>query len=311
MNNKSHSATLSQMPDWWKHSMQAWLDLTEFFSVEQSALPANWQRLTKGQSNFNYKLTLKKENAKKLYFIQVVNVENLVLLPQNKAEQQPVLSFLRQYSLMKYWLVDCYLSTPSVRVFDWIEFKPLSVNLFNPEVSRLTNSVQEKFLYDDFLSSVSEFISRLHKIENLHGDRKQPVTIDIRQHLIRYHQLASKRSPEHIEHIDRLLQHSLPLTEEFTPHKLCHNDLSLNNLLWDDARSQLKVIDWEYACYSDPVMDLAGFLLNFQLNNRQQQTFVEQYAEKTGLFINPDKLRNMNQLCKNISTLWQFCSARI
>lgn len=310
MNNKSHNPTVDQPPNWWQHPVLAWINLSDFFSDDAITNQVNWQKLTQGQSNHNYKLTLTSDNIKHIYFVQVVNLDNLAMLPQENENHtaQPALDYLANKPSLKSWLVDCFLSTPSVRVFDWVDFQPLAIDWFNPELASSKNLTQAFFACDAFLLSVGDFMTNLHNLEIPLKEHHQPIHLDIRQHLTGYHQLATKRSPQHSEHIGRLLRQSLPLAEEFSPDKLCHNDLSLNNLLWIGEQTQLKVIDWEYACYSDPVMDLAGFLLNFQLNAHQQKSFVDRYSNKTKTVINADKLKNMKQLCQNISALWRFCS---
>ena len=310
MNDNYHKPTVNRAPDWWQHPIQAWIDLSDFYSDDGLTNPANWRRLNQGQTNYNYELTLTGKNHKKNYFVQVVNINNLAMLPQGDKDQavQPVLSYLANKSSIEPWLVDCYLCTPSIRVFDWVNFKPLTANCFNPELSSSQDLAYPFTGCDAFLLTVVDFMTSLHDLE-ASSQQQQPVRLDIQKHLRGYHQLAKEHAPEHSKTIERLLTQSLPIAEKFSPDKFCHNDLSLNNLLWIGEQGRLKVIDWEYACFSDPTMDLAGFLLNFQLNSQQQQHFVEQYSTKTGTQINPDKLRNMKQLCQNISALWQFCSS--
>ncbi len=309
MSNKPHKPTVDEPPNWWQHPAQTWIDLRAFFSDIKLTNPANWQQLTRGLSNFNYKLSLTSDDRRQFYFVQVINSNNLALLPQgnNNRATQSVLDYLTNRSSIKPWLIDCYFSTSSIRVFEWIDFEPLTIDRFNPEIISSTNQAQAFFTYDTFCSSVSDFMASLHNM-GASNEQQQLVTIDIQQHLRDYHQLAMERAPDHSEQIKQLLRQALLIAEPFIPSKLCHNDLNLNNLLWINAQTPLKVIDWEYACYSDPLMDLAGFLLNFQFNHQQQQNFIEQYSNKTGTVIHPDSLKNMKQLCQIISKLWQFCS---
>lgn len=310
MNSKSHNSIVNQAPDWWQHSIQAWIELYDFFSDETLANPANWQKLTKGLSNHNYKLTLTHNNEKPFYFVQVINLDNIALLPQcdDKQEVQSMFSYLASKPSLQPWLVNCHLYTSSIRVFDWVESEPLTINQFDPDGILSTAITQPYLAPNSLLFSVCNFMTKLHDIKMPSTGRAQLVRINIQQHLRGYHQLAFERAPDHSKDINQLLRQSLPITKDFNPSKLCHNDLSLNNLLWNNENASLKVIDWEYACYSDPIMDLAGFLLNFQLAGQQQQIFVDLYSDKTGTDISSDKLNSMKQLCQNISTLWQFCS---
>ncbi len=280
----------TQVPKWWHHSGQSWIDLGSFFPAEQIANQVHWQKLIQGQTNYNYQLTLSEKN----YFVQIVNTANLDLLPQRKQNQQPILKHLSNFSSITPWLVECYLNTPSVRAFQWFD----------------TEAYQTAFNQSSFLSTCIEFLTRLHQIEISPELQAQLPVIDIQQHLQRYYRLALNHSSQNSKQIEMLYQHTQQTAQDFVASRLCHNDLSMNNLLWNNTRSRLKVIDWEYACYSDPVMDLAGLLLNLHLNEQQQTGLIKHYSSKLNVDIPPEKLVKMKQLCQNISALWQFCSKK-
>ncbi len=90
---------------------------------------------------------------------------------------------------------------------------------------------------------------------------------------------------------------------------LIHNDYRFDNLVLDDAREVIGVLDWEMATVGDPLMDLAGGLAywveagddqTFQLFRRQPTTapgmwtraeVVDYYTARTGLPVSPEQWR--------------------
>ena len=56
---------------------------------------------------------------------------------------------------------------------------------------------------------------------------------------------------------------------------LCHNDLQLQNLIFDGDR--LWVIDWEYAGMGNPYFDLGGFSVNAELDADEQDALLTAY----------------------------------
>ncbi|GGI84512.1 phosphotransferase [Shewanella gelidii] len=59
--------------------------------------------------------------------------------------------------------------------------------------------------------------------------------------------------------------------------QFCHRDLNPYNLLVENDR--LVCIDFEYACCSNPLFDLASILCTHRLNPDQQQWLIENYLE--------------------------------
>ena len=282
MNSNSH-----QPPDWWGHSSETWANLVDYFCIDEIAIPSCWQKLTNGQSNNNYRLQI----AEKTYFVQLVNPHNTALLPLGS---HVILEKLYCYQSVKPWLVDCYLNLPSLRIFAWFENIPTKSSRFD---------------YQPFFLSLLEFLAELHslKLDKSNQVEPQPV-IDIQEYLVRYRQLALQSSPQHSQEIQALFCQAANFSQNFEATAICHNDMSLNNLLWSNRHSQLKIVDWEYACYSDPMMDLAGLVLSCQLDKRQENRLIIQYKDRMSTQICLSKLNEMKQLCQIISKLWLFAS---
>jgi len=90
---------------------------------------------------------------------------------------------------------------------------------------------------------------------------------------------------------------------------LIHNDYRFDNLVLDDAREVVGVLDWEMATVGDPLMDLAGALAywveagddeTYQLFRRQptnapgmwtRAEVVDYYTSRTGLSVSPEEWR--------------------
>jgi len=83
------------------------------------------------------------------------------------------------------------------------------------------------------------------------------------------HQIPLKMSPI-ILHTDTTLIECFPKT-----YTLCHNDLNPTNLLWDNT--EVKLIDFEYAGVNDCYFDLASVSVEFGLDEKMRQIFLEAY----------------------------------
>jgi len=59
---------------------------------------------------------------------------------------------------------------------------------------------------------------------------------------------------------------------------LCHHDLVVDNILWQEGRAQPWVIDWEYAAPGDAFFDLATLVEAHDLSMATAQVLVEAYC---------------------------------
>jgi len=267
-------------PSWWKHSVDSWTQLTKHFDNKNLAEEDNWLSVFEGQSNANYRLTIQKE----LFFIQVVNSGNYALLPSLKT----VTTFHQDFSesQLSPWLVNCYLATEKLRIYSWVENDGCNNSRFNNPA---------------FCKSLVNFLINLHSFSV--NQTTKIIKLDMEEYLFNYQKLALEKTPYQKAEIEQLFKLATQLCSEFIPTSLCHNDLSYGNLLWNQQQ-KLKVIDWEYACFSDPVMDLASLIVNCQLNQQQEFLLIQGYCQGSNRAICKNKLANMKQLCQIISKLW-------
>ncbi|WP_444995914.1 phosphotransferase [Aliikangiella sp. IMCC44359] len=284
----------SLQPRWWQHSRIAWLqlqktlsDLTGFrdhaseLSITDECTflnQENWCKVVGGATNINYRLRLPTQSL----LIQVINPDNLPQLPGE--DFCAINQILSEQYFLNNWLKKCWFESENIRIFDWVEMPTAKVELF-----------QQK----GFVEALSVFLVQLH---NSHADL--PV-LDIHEHLQRYYHNALKKSHHSKNELQRLLDKALLLAQHFSATNLCHNDLSPGNLLFKD---KLVVIDWEYATIGDPLFDLAGLSINFQLNMRQEKNLILNYSEKSRVNFNFEKFNKMKQLYPIVEQLWSYAN---
>jgi thiamine kinase-like enzyme len=99
-------------------------------------------------------------------------------------------------------------------------------------------------------------------------------TLDLIQHITQYRNLLVLNDVEQkccADVIERL--------EQLSPNEqalgLCHNDLNPQNIISSQGKQYL--VDWEFACMGDVFFDLAGFIVEHQLDDAKTAAFLEAY----------------------------------
>ena len=83
-------------------------------------------------------------------------------------------------------------------------------------------------------------------------------------------------------------------------YALGHNDLHPKNILFH--KKNIKLIDWEYARYSDIYFDLVSIIIEYKLNTKDTKTFLRSYfLEKK---INYKKIDAFRLIYKELWELW-------
>lgn len=130
------------------------------------------------------------------------------------------------------------------------------------------------------MEEVTDILRKVHTSDIVFSN-----TFDVFKELERYEKLILQAKAEFYEgyeevksEVNRLGTH---LYEELgITLKPCHNDLVPENLV-KDRKKRLYLIDWEYSGMNDPCWDLASYILEEQLNEKQQQFFLTAYFQKT------------------------------
>ena len=277
--------TNDQPPDWWSHSSLSWLELSDFLSDQKLCDESNWFRIPLGKSNHSYRLS----NDTEKYFIQIIDRENRLLLPSLNFLTIP--NFSTIFSNLRPWLVELIFVTTRVRIYNW---------------ENMQNVQPVDFDDNKFSASLLDFLFKLHRNNPEVQIQLNKPNFDVQKHIETYYRLANSHSPQHSEKIESLFQLAKNTARKFQPSKLCHNDLSLSNIMWQKESSRLKVLDWEYACIGDPIFDLASLIIGCQLSPSQENSFINQYDNKFKRVINRDKLTSMKHLSHSLSQLWEL-----
>ena len=270
-------------PEWWPHNVESWIEVADNFSTQEIFDSSNWKQLPQGQSNHNYKLSLPHGS----FFVQSVNSRNVQLLPN--PEQRVSQLELSRFTKIKPWLVDCRVDNVHLKISKWFD------------------SVDNTYLnFDDHrvIVHLANFLISLHSIDESLVKKSDVPTLDIKSHFICYYEKAVLLHPNKKDDFEVILKSAMKLSVEFNANKLCHNDLSPSNLLWNESEEKLKVIDWEYACLSDPYGDLASLLVNCQLNSEQQTDLLDLYSAGLSFNLSMPKLENMILLCQHLNDFW-------
>ena len=180
------------------------------------------------------------------------------------------------------WLVACRFESDRLRVFDWITSHK-SVNKGG-----------------DWLLSRKDFFAFLGA---LHSRQKKLPVLQITHHIDHYYQLALARNTRVKSYLFSLREKAHLLAQNFHADSVCHNDLSPDNIL---LAPELKIIDWEYACVSDPAFELAVICENFNLNQSQQRGLILNYSQNSAFQLDCEKLNEMKQLYRILAEFWRL-----
>ena len=91
---------------------------------------------------------------------------------------------------------------------------------------------------------------------------------------------------------------------------LCHNDLSVENLIFTDA-GNLYAIDWEYAAMGDRFYDLAVIAEEHGLEKQQQQLLLAEYLGRSTVDKDWQRLLHWQVIYGYLAVLWyavQWCA---
>lgn len=80
----------------------------------------------------------------------------------------------------------------------------------------------------------------------------------------------------------------------------CHNDLNQGNILFN---KEVKLIDWEYSCLNDRYFDLANVIIEYDFNNKEEESFLREYFKNKQSY-NKNKLYLFKILYLALSLLW-------
>ncbi|SEA15324.1 choline kinase family protein [Microbulbifer marinus] len=104
--------------------------------------------------------------------------------------------------------------------------------------------------------------------------------------------------------LDKKVQRHIPAARELSAGIcLCHNDLLATNLI-AAADGNLYAIDWEYAAMGDPFYELALIVIEYALDQRQQQLLLAKYLDRPTTSVDWQRLDHWRVIYGYLSVLW-------
>ena len=150
---------------------------------------------------------------------------------------------------------------------------------------------------------ISQFLEGIHKITlNKHDLRNLAITLH------NLHKIKIHKKPLNIERYLRknskkiykdLKLALLNIKKEKQDFVLCHNDLNPKNIIFTD---KIKFIDWEFASINDRYFDLASIIIEFNLNTKNESSFLKYYFKKNRY--NKKKLEIFKTIYKYTCKVW-------
>ena len=147
---------------------------------------------------------------------------------------------------------------------------------------------------------ISEFIEGKHKEKLSQQELKKMALILKKLHKIKIRQKRNHFRENFRFKDKKVKQAFMVLEKERKEYALGHNDLHSKNILF--TKRGIKLIDWEYARYSDIYFDLVSIVIEYKLNKKDSSTFLKSYFQ--GKRINSKKFKSFTIIYKKLWSLW-------
>ncbi|MGR6981791.1 phosphotransferase [Testudinibacter sp. P27/CKL/0425] len=154
------------------------------------------------------------------------------------------------------------------------------------------------------LAQLAACLQQLHHFSALHSAEISPLPpIDLIQRIF---SLLQQLPPE--QHGAWLVQlDQLPPFVESELQVIAHHDLHRQNIVLQPDGS-FKLLDWEYAAWSEPALEMAFMFANNELDSAQQAYFLQAYLQNNPLVKNKTEFRRAVALylpwVKLLNRLW-------
>lgn len=291
-----------EQPKWWKHSSVVWDEICIFFcdfkslsdpivqQNEELLKETNWHLISSGLSNNSYCFSI---NQRK-FFIQITNQSNNKFLPYERVINLKTIINDESYNRLSPWLVDTFFWSETVKIQQWFESDSLDLSLNRSEKN---------------IELLAMFLADMHRITLI-----ELPDFDLKRHIQRYHDIAVKRDHNKYlkREIDTCFNNASSKLETYRPVCLCHYDLNLNNILINKNVLTIKIIDWEYVCIGDPMLDVVSIINSFDLSKEHESYFISSYkkfigkhSQRTSNF-SDENVNDMKLLNGYINELWKF-----
>jgi len=206
------------------------------------------------------------------------------------------LTYLLTTSTSKYIIkkFDKALHSKTDKKFEYlIQFKaykkniaplPILLDIKNKVyISKYLEGLHKTTLSKDDLRALASTLHDLHKIK-IH---KKPYNIE------RY---LTKNSKKISKDLKLALLNIKKYRQDFV---LCHNDLNPKNIIF---ANEIKFIDLEFASINDRYFDLASIIIEFNLNSKNESSFLRYYFKKNSY--NREKIETYKIIYKYTCKIW-------
>jgi thiamine kinase-like enzyme len=165
----------------------------------------------------------------------------------------------------------------------------------------LKNIAAEPILLDEKSGlMITKYIEGKHQTKLSQQELKKLALLLKKLHKIKVRQKQNSFK-ENFTFRDKKVKHAfMVLEKEPKEYALGHNDLHAKNIIF--TKNSIKLIDWEYARYSDIYFDLVSIIIEYKLNRRDKATFLRSYLGKKQ--INHKKIEAYTLIYKELWRLW-------
>jgi len=147
---------------------------------------------------------------------------------------------------------------------------------------------------------ITEFIEGEHKNKLNQQELKKLALLLRKLHKIKIRQKQNSFKENFLFKNTKVKKAFILLDREPKEYALGHNDLHAKNILF--TPTSIKLIDWEYARYSDIYFDLVSIIIEYKLNKKDSKTFLKNYFYKKK--INYKKIEAFTLIYKELWKLW-------
>ena len=285
------------IPSWWLHSDDSWQELEVYFresykikNIDELKKEECWKIISDGRSNHSYCLSLKSTR----FFVQITNRSNKIYLPYERIILLKNILNGNAYKELLPWLVNTYFQSENLKIQDWFESQTLSPKLNSDDAT---------------IDLLAKFLANLHS-----HNPEELSAFDLKKHLIKYRDIALRNKKNSLvkQNILDRFEKAITALSSYVPSSLCHYDLNLNNILFDNDKKIMKIIDWEYVCIGDPILDLTALVNNLELSKQHERYFICRYkvhSTSKSVYrqdIGAKKISDMKLLNECIYDLWEY-----
>jgi len=147
---------------------------------------------------------------------------------------------------------------------------------------------------------ISEFLEGNHKEKLSQQELKKIAQLLKKLHKIKIRQKQNSFKSNFSFNHKKAKKAFMILDRQKREYALGHNDLHPQNIIFN--KKTIKLIDWEYARYSDIYFDLVSIIIEYKLNKKDTKTFLQSYFGKKS--INHKKINAYTIIYKELWKLW-------